>query len=78
MQQVLFHQARHTKFQTQATYMLPGHGTGTKIPASNDEIYQDENSAGQVVLSVLANVVGGALLLSGLLSLPYVLAEILF
>jgi len=56
---------------------LPGHGTGVEDEAVNDAFYGDENSIVRSVFVVLANVLGGALLLSGTLVLPHVIAEIL-
>lgn len=76
MQQAFTQQATPIKFQSQAADMLPGHGTGTKNPASNDDIYQQETSAVKMVLSVLANVVGGIVLLAALFNLPVILAAI--
>ncbi len=77
MQHALFQQATITQVQTQATRVLPGHGTGLDIEAVNDDLYKDENSPLMLVLSVMANVIGGTLLLSGMFFLPQLLAEIL-
>ena len=77
MQRAIFQQTTITPFQTQATRVLPGHGTGADEQAVNDDIYDDKNSLVREVFSVLINVVGGALLLSVLLVLPHVIAEIL-
>ena len=76
MRQASFHQPGVIKFQSQATSMLPGHGTGAKTPASNDENYEQEESAGKMILSVLGNVVGGAILLTAMFNLPIILAVI--
>ena len=76
MQQVIFQQTSGTKLHSQATYLLPGHGTGTKNPASNDENYQQEESVFKITMSVLANVIGGALLLTAMFNLPIILAVI--
>lgn len=77
MQQALFQRATINQVQTQATRVLPGHGTGVEIEAVNDDLYQDESSSLRSVLSVMANVIGGTLLLSGMFFLPQILAEIL-
>jgi formate/nitrite transporter FocA (FNT family) len=45
--------------------------------AVNDDVYDDGVSPVWLVFAVLGNVIGGALLLSGMFILPYVLAEIL-
>ena len=72
MQRAIFQPATITQIQTQATRVLPGHGTGMEDQAINAEVCGDENSLPRVVLSVLANVVGGALLLFAMLILPHV------
>jgi hypothetical protein len=77
MQPALFHQTTITHVQTQASRVLPGHGTGMEIEAVNDDLYQDESSPLRLVLSVMANVIGGTLLLSGMFYLPHLLAEVL-
>ncbi len=76
MQRALFQQANTSQIQTQATPMLPGHGTGVAGDAVNDEVYHAETGVIRFVLSVLANVIGGGLLLSGMFFLPHLLAEI--
>ena len=76
MQQVIFQQTTATKPHSQATYLLPGHGTGTMTPASNDESYLQEESVFKMTLSVLANVIGGGLLLAAMFNLPVILAVI--
>ena len=77
MQQVIFQLPQVTQVQTQASRVLPGHGTGVQEQAVNDDSYDDENSLLRVVFSVLANVVGGVLLLTGMFFLPFVVAGIL-
>ena len=77
MQRAIFQQVTPIQFQSQATRVLPGHGTGVQEQAVNDDSYDDENSPLRMVFSVLANVIGGVLLLSGMLLLPHVLAGIL-
>jgi hypothetical protein len=77
MQRAIFQPTTITPFQTQATRVLPGHGTGADGQVVNDDIYDDKNALLREVLSILVNVVGGALLLSGMLILPYVIGWIL-
>jgi hypothetical protein len=77
MQPALFQQATITQIKTQVTQELPGHGPGLETEAVNDDLYQDENSPLRLVLSVMANVIGGTLLLSGMFFLPQLIAEIL-
>jgi len=76
MQQVIFNQTTNTKFHSQASYLLPSHGTGTVNAASNDENYLQEESTFKLTLSVLANVIGGAILLAAMFNLPVILAVI--
>ena len=77
MQRALFHQVTPIQFQSQATRVLPGHGTGVQDLAVNDDIYHDAGSRVRMVFTLLANVVGGVLLLSGMFILPHVIAGIL-
>ena len=92
MQRAVLQQATFTGFQTQAAQIAPGHGTGFKGQAVNDDSFRDdsfrdnsyrddpcqkENSRLMLVVSVLANVIGGSLLLSGMFFLPYLIAGVL-
>jgi hypothetical protein len=74
MQRAFHQQATLTLKQTQP---LPGHGRGLAEQATNDDAFQEESSMFKWVLSVLANVIGGTLLLSGMFFLPQVIARIL-
>jgi hypothetical protein len=56
--------------------LFPGHGTGSKIQASNDECYLQEESPLKMMMSVLANVVGGTIFLAAMFNLPVILAVI--
>ena len=77
MQGVLFQKAEITQVQSQASRVLPGHGTGVQEQAINDDVYHDENSPVRMVFAVLGNVIGGVLLLSGMFVLPHLVAGIL-
>ena len=77
MQGVLFQKADITQIQSQASRVLPGHGTGVQEQAINDDVYHDESSPVRMVFSVLGNVIGGVLLLSGMFVLPHLVAGIL-
>jgi hypothetical protein len=77
MQRAVFPQATFTQIQTQATRVLPGHDASVGDQAVNDDIYHDGNSPIRMLFSVLANVVGGTLLLSGMFYLPHVIAKLL-
>ena len=77
MQRAIFKEVTPIQFQSQATRVVPGHGTGVQQQAVNDDVYQTESSRLRVVVSVAANVVGGGLLISGMFILPHVLAGFL-
>ena len=77
MQRVVIQQATFTQIQAQATRVLSGHDAGVDDQAVNDDIYHDENSPVRLVFSVLANVIGGTLLLSGMFYLPHVITILL-
>ena len=77
MQGLLFQKVEITKVPSQASRVLPGHGTGVQEQAVNDDVYHDENSPVRMVFAVLGNVIGGVLLLSGMFVLPHLVAGIL-
>ena len=77
MQRVLFHQTGIAQPQSQASRVLPGHGTGVHGQAVNDDVYDDGISPVRMVFAVLGNMIGGTLLLSGMFVLPHVLAGFL-
>lgn len=87
MQKAVLQQATFTGFQTQATPVMPGHGTGFENQAVNDDSFRDDSirdepcqkksSPLMLVVSVLANTIGGSLLLSGMFFLPHLIAGIL-
>ena len=82
MQRAVIQQATFTDFQTQATRLVPGHGTGLENHAVNDDSFRDEpcqkeSSQLMLVVSVLGNAVGGSLLLGGMFFLPHLIARIL-
>ena len=73
-------------------HAMPGHGTGVLFKAlgneSQDDAYEDDSCLQnepqeprfeklRLTLSVAGNVVGGALLLSGMLMLPQLLVSLL-
>jgi hypothetical protein len=73
MQRAIYHQATWVQRQSR---VLPGHATGLVEQASNDDLIPDEPSMLKLVLSVLANVIGGTLLLSGMFVMPHIIARI--
>jgi len=77
MQRVLFQQTGVTQIHSQASRVLPGHGTGVHGQAVNDDVYDDGISPVRMVFAVLGNMIGGSLLLSGMFVLPHVLAGFL-
>lgn len=76
MQRAVFQQATGIKFKSRADQLLPGHDNGENTPASNDASYQQQQSVLKFSLSVLANVVTGAILLAAMFNLPIILAVI--
>ncbi len=77
MQRVVLHQATFTGTYSKATQVLVNQVTGLDLEAVNDDAYQDDGPPLKLMLSVLANVVGGSLLLSGMFFLPHLIAWIL-
>jgi VIT1/CCC1 family predicted Fe2+/Mn2+ transporter len=77
MQRAQTRDATPIHFRSQATRILPGHGTGLSAQAVNDDDFHEQPSSLQSVFSVLANVLGGALLLASMFVLPHVLAGFL-
>ena len=77
MQGALFQQAEITQIQSQASELVPGHGTGVQAQAVNDDVYHNEKSPLRMLLSVLGNVIGGALMLSAMFVFPHLVAGFL-
>lgn len=74
MQRAIFRDTTPIHFHSQATRILPGHGTGLSAEAVNDDDYIEGPSSLRMVFSVLANVLGGGLLLASLFLLPQLVA----
>ena len=70
-------QATITPIHLQANQIMPGHGTGIKDEACNDETYQQEDSNLSLLFSVIGNFLGGTVLLSGMFALPHLIGFIL-
>ncbi len=77
MQRAIFNDTTPIHFQSQATRVLPGHGTGILQQAVNDDDYVEEASRLRLAASVLANVLGGVLLLASMFVLPHIVAGLL-
>lgn len=77
MQRAVFNDTTPIHFESQARRTVPGHGTGLTQPAVNDDDYHEGVSGLRLVVSVLANVLGGALLLACMFVLPHVVAGFL-
>lgn len=77
MQRAILQQATFTGTQSKATRVVAKKVTGLEIEAVNDDAYEDASSPLKLVLSVLANVIGGSLLLSGMFFMPHLIARIL-
>jgi hypothetical protein len=52
---------------------------GADLPDSavNDDVYEEQVSVAGQALRIIANVIGGALMLAGLLVMPHILAGFL-
>jgi len=75
-------QINSTLFSLQAPPTGPGHGTGAQGRELNDEManetmQKDASTQLPMVISVLANVIGGTLLLSGMFLLPHIIAGLM-
>jgi len=77
MQQVLFQLTDGSGTESWACREAPGHGTGAQLEAANDDCYEVENGTTWLVFSVVGNVIGGAILLTALVLLPHVVADLL-
>ena len=77
MQLALFSQTPFSQAQSQATRVLPDRTAGLEAQASNDDSFHEDGSPWRMVLCVLANVIGGAILLYGMFILPQLLAIML-
>ena len=77
MHKAMLKQASFAVFETPAAGVVPGQVSDSVNQAVNDDIYLDGSSCPKMALSVLANAVGGSLLLSGMFFLPHLIAGIL-
>ena len=74
MQRAISRDTTPIHFHSQATRILPGHGTGLSTQAVNDDDFHEHPSSLRMVFSVLMNVLGGALLLASMFVLPHIMA----
>ena len=77
MQRAVLQQATFTGVQSRDGRVVADHVAGLEDEAVNDDAYGDEGSPLKMALSVLVNVIGGSLLLSGMFFLPHLIARIL-
>ena len=70
-------QATITPIHLHTNQVLACEDAGIKDPACNDENYAQMPTMFSTVLAVAANLLGGAILLSGLLMLPYLIGFML-
>ena len=77
MQQVIFQQTGFKPIHTQATRVFPDKPAGLEDREPPEKTCHDESSPLRVLFSLLANVLGGLLLLSLMYVLPHVIAKIL-
>jgi len=77
MQWAISSQTAFSRVHSQATRVPPRRATGVEDKAVNDAGSHRENSLWRMMVCVLANVIGGAVLLTGMYALPHILAKIL-
>ena len=70
-------QATITPIHLQESQVTHGHGTGIEAEACNDETFQEEKTRLTMLLSVLVNMLGGAVLLSVMFVLPHLIGFLL-
>ena len=71
------HNTANSRVHAQATLTSPGHGTGLKNLSIVKSLTGRAGQNISVGLSILANVIGGSLMLCGLLFLPQIIAGLL-
>lgn len=81
MQQVIFQQLSGAEPDSRTGVsrqgrQLPAQASTPSAPACNDECYLQEESPLKMMMSVLANTIGGAILLTAMFNLPVILAAI--
>jgi len=74
MRRAVYRETTPIHFQSQATRVVPGHGTGLTAQSVNDDDYHEAVSRIRLMASVLANVLGGGVLLASLFALPQLVA----
>lgn len=76
MQQAIYTNT-HTNTHTAKPSAIPGHGTGVYLASNEDPPQTQRFRKLRLTLSVLGNVLGGAVLLSGMLMLPQLVVSLL-
>lgn len=77
MQPAIFPSTAFSQPHAQATRVVRDQTNMTDEAASNDDCYRQGQSQLRRVFAVLANMIGGIVLLSGMYAFPHVLAKIL-
>lgn len=77
MQRAVSHAVTPIRFHSQATRVVAMQGADLPDSAVNDDVYQERVSVAGQALRIIANVIGGALMLAGLLVMPHILAGFL-
>jgi hypothetical protein len=77
MQRAVLQQATLIDVPAQSMRVVSGQTAGLENQAVNDDSYQGESSSLRLVLSVLANVIGGTVLLTAMFVLPHIIGKIL-
>ena len=77
MQRAIIQQATFTGVQSRAERVETDCASCVDNEAVNDDSFREEDSTLKLVLSVIVNLIGGSLLLSGMFFLPHLIARIL-
>ena len=77
MQRAVLRAVTPIQFHSQATRVVTDHSASLQDEAVNDDVYETGVSVTQEAIRVIANVIGGALMLAGLLVMPHIIAGFL-
>ena len=77
MQRAVLRAVTPIQFHSQATRVVTDHSASLQDQAVNDDIYEASVSVTGQAISIIGNVIGGALMLAGLLVVPHILAGFL-
>ena len=77
MQRAILPAVTPIQFHSQATRVVAVQGAELQDSAINDDIYEADVSVTGQAISIIGNVIGGALMLTGLLLMPHIIAGLL-